>query len=416
MTKCHNESSSTPYSATIPSEVTMAQRCQQDMPVSSSSSHLSDGDGVSARIDPCADNIAAPIRTQTHGLLRFMITSIPSSSATQPRATNGYAGENASHMQRVLESPLNTQANHDRAVRTEQRLRNIAPFETPSDSPSFRSIPLNLPQPEIRGEGDRIANTSVISPAPWMPQNPIPSAGSQDHLVEAAIERRRISELMTSIPAPRNFIPSDMVQQRDLADDLNCALFLRNIPMSASLSGFFDMVDTGAVYALHIMPPNGQHHTCAAKLTFMEPEGAAIFLAKARHGIRVAGYLLDARYNIREGYLRNTTAISRVIHVEGPEAMMTVDYWFRYFRQVCVFQWDRVVALACPRPGRKFLEFRFACINGQAQTCLQEIQQQEEFAGLVDVAYGFDPCGQPTLRDMAPRRSQMEKEFGFRMQ
>ncbi|KAF8863123.1 hypothetical protein BDZ45DRAFT_584314 [Acephala macrosclerotiorum] len=237
---------------------------------------------------------------------------------------------------------------------------------------------------------------------------------------------------MISIPTPRNFLPSDMVQQRgmltapgnipfihsnghyqgnrnsnanrhqitNLADDLNCALFLRNIPMSASLSGVFDMVDTGAVYALHIMPPNGQYHTCAAKLTFMTPDGAAMFLAKARQGIRLEGYLLDARYNNREGYLCNTTALSRVLHVEGPETIMKVDYWFRYFRQVCVFQWDRVVELACPRPGRKCLEFRFARINGQAQTCLQEIQQQEEFAGLVDAGYGFDPCDQLTLQDM----------------
>ncbi|KUJ16778.1 uncharacterized protein LY89DRAFT_548638, partial [Mollisia scopiformis] len=85
---------------------------------------------------------------------------------------------------------------------------------------------------------------------------------------------------------------------------------------------------------------------------------------------------------------------SRVLFVEGPEQMMTVDFWFQYFRQVSVFQWDRVLEHPPVRPGRKCLEFRFARINGQAQTCLQQIQRQEEFVGLVGAWYGLDPCAQ----------------------
>lgn len=281
------------------------------------------------------------------------------------------------------------------------------PFQTPPISPNFPGHRSILDAPISTGHRP-ILNARLQVPV------------DQSH---------RIMSLLSNIPKPTKFIPSNMVLERgmapapnvglviqsngqylgnkdsksnklqvpNLSDDLNCALFLRNIPANTSIADFFDSINTGAVYSLHIMPPNGQYATCAAKLTFMTSEAAAQFLAKIQVGIWFDGHWLEGVYNNREGHLRNTMAFSRVIFVEGPGPMMTVDYWFRYFRQVSIFQWDRVLEHGSLKPGYKCLEFRFARVNGQAQTCIQQIQNQEEFEGLVTAWYGFDPCDQLPL-------------------
>ncbi|KAE8447765.1 hypothetical protein EG329_010159 [Mollisiaceae sp. DMI_Dod_QoI] len=341
-------------------------------------------------------------------------------SAAQPQTINPHRED------RVSFQPL---AHHNPDI--EERIRAMAPFETPPDSPSFYFIPPKFQQPERCGQSTK-CDTNAPIPSTAQDHDPILDDRLQDFLVQAHVNRR-ISDLLTNIPRPTTFMPSDMVVEQgtllapeagtfiasngryqgnrnsntnkrqiaNLADVLNCGLFLQNIPGNISLANIFDMIDTGAVYALHIMPPNGLHSTCAAKLTFMTPEGAAKFLVKAQLGVWFGKHLLDARYNVREGYLCNTMVMSRVLYVEGPEAIMTIQYWFQYFRQVCIFQWDRVLERTYPRSGRKCLEFRFARINGQAQTCLQEIQQQEEFVGPVGAMYGFDPCDELVFQGVA---------------
>lgn len=332
----------------------------------------------------------------------------------------------------------------------ENRVRSLQAWGTPPDSPPVWSLPSGLQQalrpharisppavtkplpdfgPIARPKGPEecyCASSAPVENKPLQIPTPVESPVNTSLWQSPIQTENHVGNFLIDIPKPKNFVPSNMVlnqvmdqatlqaytvlpsdnqyrgnrqsnsnkhQISNLNDQLNCALFLRNIPASCTLQRFFDSIDTGAVYSLHVMPPTGQYATCAAKLTFMNPESAAMYMQKIQQGVLFDGYRLQGVYNNREGYLRNTMTLSRVICVEGPEEMMSIDFWYRYFSQVSVFQWDRVFAGPSATPGKKRLEFRFARVNGQAQTCLQQIQQQEEFVGLVSVGYVVDPCG-----------------------
>ena len=191
-----------------------------------------------------------------------------------------------------------------------------------------------------------------------------------------ALEQSRIS--LTNLCDQRNLEvnsyrgdPSSQVNRRQihqLPDTHNCTLWLWNIPASIHVSEIFDKIDTGAVQCFHMVPPNDNHSTCAAKLAFTTPEAAVKFKQKANslQGIWLKNLKLKVRYN-RDGNLRNDTQQSRVLIIEGPCDLMTLPYWEAYFRRVCVFQWDRVLGFPCKDISKKILQFSFVRLDGQAQ-------------------------------------------------
>ncbi|KAG4440162.1 hypothetical protein IFR05_004371 [Cadophora sp. M221] len=235
-------------------------------------------------------------------------------------------------------------------------------------------------------------------------------------------------------PVPRNFQPTNMVlekigaalmtpygqrqlefkqnyqgdpnsevnrrQVHQLPDAHNCTLWLWNIPATLHVSEVFDQIDTGAVQCCHIVPPNEDYHTCAAKLAFMAPEAAAKFKEKAESegGIWLGGRKLMVRYN-RDGNLRNDTQQSRVLIIEGPKELMTLQYWESYFAKICVFQWDRVLEIPCQDPEKRVLQFSFVRLDGQAQACMGAIRTQSEFVGVFRAGFALDQCGNPAVRD-----------------
>ncbi|CZT03725.1 uncharacterized protein RAG0_10394 [Rhynchosporium agropyri] len=235
-------------------------------------------------------------------------------------------------------------------------------------------------------------------------------------------------------PAPRNFQPTNMVleqngvelttqkadhhletgpyqgdlgseanrrQVHQLPDTHNCTLWLWNIPAALHISDIFDQIDTGAVQCCHIVPPNESHITCAAKLAFMTPDAAAKFKQKvdSADGIWLNGTKLMARFN-RDGNLRNDTHQSRVLTIEGPNEIMTSQYWEAYFRKICVFQWDRVLELPCKDAYKKTLQFSFSRLDGQAQACMGAIRNQAEFDGIIRASFAPDRCGNPAVREV----------------
>jgi len=182
-------------------------------------------------------------------------------------------------------------------------------------------------------------------------------------------------------------------QIRDLADHLNCSLWITGIPVSVTISEIFDFIRCGAVFALHLSPPNNDHPKIAAKLVFMTPESAGRFMeqSKTEAGCRLGGFRVFVGYN-RDGYLRRAGTGTRVLRIEGPRDKMNWGFWERYFGQACVFEMDRWLYLPCSNPNRMKMDFQFARVDGQAQTCLMKIIADEELSDQVSVEYGPDPC------------------------
>ncbi|TVY35821.1 hypothetical protein LOCC1_G008365 [Lachnellula occidentalis] len=182
---------------------------------------------------------------------------------------------------------------------------------------------------------------------------------------------------------------SHVVPYSHLPKNENCALFVTNIPRNVSPSDIFDQIDVGPVFALHINPADATHITQAAKLVFLHPEAAQLMKKKT---IRMQGKLLGLRYN-RHGYRRNNRDYSRVIIVEGPERVMNLATWDRYFRHYSDLVYDRVLDVHCATWGNKAYAFHFSRIDGQAETCLLAIKAEPSFQGHIAVRYGQDPCG-----------------------
>jgi len=179
-----------------------------------------------------------------------------------------------------------------------------------------------------------------------------------------------------------------------LPDHENCALFLTNIPVEATLQELFSTIKTGAVFCLHVNPPNSVHKTNAAKLAFMIPQAAAAFLAQINsiNGIVLHGHRIQGRFN-RNGYARNENPFqSRVLSLEGPTPMMTLEYWTSRFAEFSEFELECYRLYPSQNTGLRKMEFRFARIDGQAQTCLQAIVYDPTLTGVVHVKYGTDPC------------------------
>jgi hypothetical protein len=188
---------------------------------------------------------------------------------------------------------------------------------------------------------------------------------------------------------------SNAREVQGLQDFENCALFLTKIPVKATLQEIFSVITTGAVFCLHLNPPNSIHTTMAAKLVFMTPEAAYVFLKEIQspRGVILQGQRIQGRYN-RNGYVRNDSNWqSRVLDIVGPTPIMTREYWTTHFSMFSEFELEACCSIPTNINGVTIMQFRFARIDGQAQTCLQCIRTDPSLAGTVQVRYGVDPCG-----------------------
>jgi hypothetical protein len=125
----------------------------------------------------------------------------------------------------------------------------------------------------------------------------------------------------------------------------------------------------------------------------MTPESAGRFIeqAKSETGCCFGGFRVFVNYN-RDGYLGRTGTETRVLRIEGPRDTMNWGFWERYFQQACVFDMDRWRYIPCFNSNKMKMEFQFARVDGQAQTCRLKIMADEELSDQVSVEYGPDPC------------------------
>jgi hypothetical protein len=177
----------------------------------------------------------------------------------------------------------------------------------------------------------------------------------------------------------------------NLPDEINCALWITNIPVSANSTDIFNTINVGAVASLHINQPDAYHTCKAAKLVFKEPSAAAQYLMIATFvGIPINGSFIKAKYN-RHGHLRWAGTQTRVIKITGPDHLMDWVYWNGIFKDICHFEYDHCNELPCNEPGRKTFQFHFERIDGQAQMCLKAVFQDPNHAD-VYACYGRDRC------------------------
>ncbi|PVH69598.1 hypothetical protein DL98DRAFT_598515 [Cadophora sp. DSE1049] len=236
-----------------------------------------------------------------------------------------------------------------------------------------------------------------------------------------------------SSAAPRQYIPSTMVLQElglttrdparlapgisyqgdifskpyldqveDLPDIDNCSLFIKFIPYGTPHSIIFDNIHCGAVWSLHFNPTTETtfYHGCQIGF-YKARRSSGCHEAMQGHGLQIGGNWLDVRYN-KHGMWAHSGTETRVLQIEGSLGLMTWAFWYPYFKTACVFQLDRCFYIPCPHVGRVHMEFRFARVDGQAQSCRQKIERDPMLnsAGVL-VQYSPDPCdqvsGQPSI-------------------
>ena len=185
-------------------------------------------------------------------------------------------------------------------------------------------------------------------------------------------------------------------QVRNLPNSDNCALFIIGLPVVTDHALLLGGINTGAVVLLDIKEPKGVHTTKAATLVFKTPEAAARFYQRSLDEcLFILGRRVRVVYN-HFGHLRHKFKHqSRVIHIEGPEnhAFMNERFWDSYFKNFCSYQ--REVVRYEVKSGRVIMKFGFARISAQSQACMQAINRDPQFLGIIQARYGNDPCEIP---------------------
>ena len=154
---------------------------------------------------------------------------------------------------------------------------------------------------------------------------------------------------------------------RGLGDSDNTALFVTCIPPFITAAGILDKITTGKVVSLNIAPPTAIIPFQTATVVFNKTAAAKRFFDRIKSG---AGVSLDGRrlkvvYS-KYGFRGNRfDYMSRVIDIEGPEELMTVDFWKTWFETLCYVEYEsiRYMEMDRPSPGRKSMEFRFVRID-----------------------------------------------------
>ncbi|KAG0649167.1 hypothetical protein D0Z07_4419 [Hyphodiscus hymeniophilus] len=165
-------------------------------------------------------------------------------------------------------------------------------------------------------------------------------------------------------------------QVQNLPDIENCATWLTNIPVKVSEHDILSKTETGAVLCLYVNQEDSFHTAKAAKLVFLEPQGAANLVRQSK----------------THGFFLGMLEYSRVLIISGLKEIMTLAFWTRYFGSVCVFvlEFHQVVWESATQ---RMMEFRFIRIDAQALTCLQAIQRDDRLKEKeVHVSFGKDPC------------------------
>lgn len=182
---------------------------------------------------------------------------------------------------------------------------------------------------------------------------------------------------------------------RGLADQLNCALWLTNLPPDCKEWEVLSVVDTGAVIACKITRPQGTFVKAAAKLGFKHPEAAARFIRRCSGlgRIMIRDHTVRVAYN-EWGCIRyRNKKRTRVLSIEGPAEHVDYDDRKGYFDCFCDYEMSGWQRASSEIPGYRVLIWEFARINGQATQCLNGLMCHPVYGEFLTVKFAPDPCG-----------------------
>ncbi|TEY81175.1 hypothetical protein BOTCAL_0034g00390 [Botryotinia calthae] len=176
----------------------------------------------------------------------------------------------------------------------------------------------------------------------------------------------------------------------DLPENINCCMWIINIPEEIGYGEFMQILDCGAVAALSMVEPQNGHKTKAAKATFKTNASGAELYRRARNkgGLRIRGRKIKVWYNDYGAYEWKGPE-TRFLEIEAP-TLLDEAFWHGYFGSWCKYIIISVTSMPCKKYGFACTRFEFVRIAGQAQTCYQAIQKDMSFLGQVHVRYGID--------------------------
>ncbi|KAL1859501.1 hypothetical protein Daus18300_009646 [Diaporthe australafricana] len=188
-------------------------------------------------------------------------------------------------------------------------------------------------------------------------------------------------------------------QSAKIPDELNCSLFLVNLPPNLTthrlIAAVHAMGPTGRIYATHINAPepDRKHYGCAAKVIFFELAAARAFYdACDRGGFSVDGFSVRVMWNriktAQQDHARSTT---RVLLIGGRPDFVNPTALTEYFCTKLQFQIDCIITHDDGLAGGTdaVVEYRFGSFRCQAEAAKMALVREHP-----DVRCFFhcDPC------------------------
>ncbi|KAJ8064218.1 hypothetical protein OCU04_006566 [Sclerotinia nivalis] len=264
---------------------------------------------------------------------------------------------------------------------------------------SDQVCPEMLPQHKtFLNQGMTLASTTPFAspPVPMVMSNIMASVPDLSHLVKKFRPTNMLLREQGMIPDKSRHDTNYEGDENhpdllDLPDNINCCMWIINIPKEVQYGEFMRILDCGAVAALSMVPPQNGHVTQAAKVTFKKVSSGAELYRRARHrgGLRIRNRKIKVWYNDYGAYEWKGPE-TRFLEIEAP-AILDENFWHSYFSIWCKYTIISVVPLPCMKYSFASTRFEFVRIAGQAQTCFQAIRKDDAFLGQVKVQYGIDP-------------------------
>lgn len=178
------------------------------------------------------------------------------------------------------------------------------------------------------------------------------------------------------------------------------SLFLTNLHPEVTYDMLFGSIvragPTGKVYICHIIQPEGDHSTAAARIVYFTREAAEKLMRLCNEGeVSVGGFLADAEWNRIKAVeqLNKSTQGSRVLLITGNSLFVNERSLRGFFGDMGItFQVEDVLNVSYtgyPPNQTKTMEWRFARLQGQAINIMAALRRDHPE---VKVSYGADPC------------------------
>ncbi|KAF4979587.1 hypothetical protein FZEAL_4216 [Fusarium zealandicum] len=184
-----------------------------------------------------------------------------------------------------------------------------------------------------------------------------------------------------------------------LAPELNCALWLTNLPPDVTHRQLLSQVrNVGRIWCTVINAPDwSRHTTAAAKVVFFTPAPAQLLLSKSlTQGLDVNGYKVKVTHNrvkyAEEPLIGNA---SRVLIVTGKTTFVNPESLTEFFKARFVFEVDEITELIVQgnlhTGGRSVIEYKFGSFRCQSQMGKMALEKDRP-DGFEKVEFGPDPC------------------------